>query len=156
MRQHSANQEPPMVRTALACLFLILASSTVMRAAEAAATGTTLAGRSFDIVTKAPGKDGKEEKDTLVFTATEGDSTACHQYGFGKGPVTYTAKDGGIGFSFTTKSDKEGTIAWSGTAKGDALSGTMAWTKDGKTQTSDFTGTASAAATTSPAPAKKP
>ncbi|MBA3710124.1 MAG: hypothetical protein H0W83_15040, partial [Planctomycetes bacterium] len=132
-----------MIRIALACVVLIAASFMSVHAADVAAAAT-LDGRSFDVVCKGPDQT-KDEKDSLVFTATEGDSTACHQYGFGKGPVTYRAKDGGVEFSFSTKSEKEGTIAWNGIVKGDKVSGKMAWTKDGKTTSSDFAGSASPA-----------
>ncbi len=147
-----------MIRATISTLIILFAT---LVPDLARAESVTLAGRAFEISCKAP--DGKEEKDTLVFTATDADATACHAYGFGNGAVSYapnaatitdakndkatkdnvTQTGNGVVFSFTTTSAKEGTIVWKGAVIGAAVSGTMSWTKAGKTTAYTFTGTES-------------
>jgi hypothetical protein len=119
--------------------FILFSVAALLAPGLTAAEQATLAGKSYDIEMKDP--SGKAQKDTLIFTASDGDSTACHEYGFGKGPVTYSAADGGTGFTFTTKSEKSGTMVWKGTAKGSTIEGTAVMTgKDGKDMNYTFSG----------------
>jgi hypothetical protein len=105
----------------------------------ACAAEPTLAGRSFTVDLKDP--SGKAQPDTLIFTATEADSTACHAYGFGKSAVTYASgAEGMIGFAFVAKNDKGGTMDWKGWVKGDHIEGSAVSTMDGKDTKMTFTG----------------
>ena len=71
----------------------------------------------------------KPSKDTLIFKEGQLISTACVKYGFKASP--YTAAQAGTRWSFRTEqmSPKEGKTVWSGTVNGDAITGTMVWTK---------------------------
>jgi hypothetical protein len=119
--------------THLIPIALCLTVATVM---AQGADNPTLAGRSIEVALTGP--DKKVVKDTLVFTTDDGDSTACHAYGFGKGPVTYTAQSDGTAFTFSTTSTTDGSMIWKGVATSASASGTMVWTKNGKDQQFSF------------------
>ena len=66
--------------------------------------------------------------DLLAFGRGLFDSRGCHEFGFG--PVTYQATKTGqtVKFAATTKSEKQGSMAWAGEVKAEKISGTMKWT----------------------------
>jgi len=73
--------------------------------------------------------DGKE--DVLSFADGMFHSSACDEWGFGKGAYTTMETDAGTAFEATTTSDEHGTMAWSGTLMGDTLKGSYTWTRSG-------------------------
>ena len=98
----------------------------VLGAGVAEAGRGKLDGKTFKVMITEPGR--KAYPDTLVFTNGTFDAAECHQYGFKATPYTGDAGS----FATTAKSEKEGTIVWSGTVKGDAIEGKLAWTKAGQ------------------------
>lgn len=102
---------------------------------------TTLDGKTFIGESKEPGKSGAE-KDEITFASGRLHSKGCDVYGFGDAPYSSTSDANGIHFNAVTTSEKEGSIAWSGTVSGDAITGKMVWTKQGQSPiTYDVTGT---------------
>jgi hypothetical protein len=74
----------------------------------------------------------KGDKDDYVFKDGTFRSTACDIYGFSAAVYTAKAEGDAIAFESTTQSIKEGEMAWKGTVKGDAVTGTVVWKKVGK------------------------
>src|SRR6185295_17956978 len=87
-------------------------------------TPATLDGKTFVGESREPGKPGAE-KDEMTFAAGRFHSKGCDVYGFGDAPYSSTSDANGIHFNAVTTSEKEGTIAWSGTVNGDAITGRM-------------------------------
>ena len=92
-----------------------------------------------DAQAKAQGE--RPGKDTLIFRGDTFTSTGCVKYGFA--PSSYSAS--GAPETWSWKADqnsiKQGTTQWKGTAKGDAIEGTMVWRHpDGKSLTYTFSG----------------
>ena len=84
----------------------------------------------------------KPSKDTLIFKQGNMTSTACVKYSFEAS--SYTATQAGTRWSFRTEqmSPKQGKTVWSGTVNGEAITGTMVWTKkDGTMLHYTFEGT---------------
>ena len=71
----------------------------------------------------------KPSRDTLMFKEGHMTSTACVKYGFKASP--YTASQSGTASSLNTEqvSPKHGTMTWAGQVQGEAITGTMVWTK---------------------------
>jgi len=90
----------------------------------------TLDGKTFTVSVTEQGNE--PTPDTLTFTAGTFRSTACDEYGFTAAPYITTESDGTVQFSAAATSDTEGTITWSGTVSGDAVSGTFLWEKKGQ------------------------
>jgi hypothetical protein len=80
------------------------------------------------------GEKGKEKGDPETFVFKDGtfDPLDCHKWGFSGAPYTTKEEDGRIHFTAETKSEKEGTMSWKGAVQGDAISGTVVWTKQGQ------------------------
>lgn len=92
-----------------------------------------LDGKTFEGMGAEKGKEATDkDKDTLIFADGKFRSTGCDQFGFT--PAAYTATKNGdaIDFESTATSEKEGSIHWKGTVKGDAVEGTYVWTKPGQ------------------------
>jgi hypothetical protein len=85
-----------------------------------------LDGKTYKVTITEP--DKKSHPDTLSFKNGTFDSSECQKYGFK--PTSYSGD--AASFTATAKSDKEGTMAWSGTIKGDAIDGTFTWSKPGQ------------------------
>ena len=84
----------------------------------------------------------KPSKDTLIFKEGNMTSTACVRYGFKVSP--YTASQSGTAWSLNTEqvSPKHGKMTWAGQVNGEAITGTMVWTKkDGTMLHYTFEGT---------------
>jgi hypothetical protein len=107
----------------------VLSISLLAAAQQGALDGKTFAGEM--------GEKGKEkgDKDELVFKDGKFTSVACQEYGFGDAPYTSTASGETTTFEADTVSAKEGKMHWSGTVKGDELTGTVVWTKEGQAPT---------------------
>ena len=71
----------------------------------------------------------KPSKDTLIFKEGNMTSTACVRYGFKAS--AYTASQSGTAWSVNTEqiSPKYGKMTWTGQVNGEAITGTMVWTK---------------------------
>jgi hypothetical protein len=104
-------------------------------AAALAAVGPVLAAGALDgkvfhgTLTESGKKSGHH--DSFEFKDGQFRSTACERDGFHYG--AYTAQAAGTDTAFTAKVDskKAGSMAWTGTVKGDTISGTAVWTKPG-------------------------
>lgn len=125
-------------RAGLALLFLLFPVFALASEPSAPAKAT-LDGKTFTGEMKDP--SGKADKDDFVFANGTFTSTGCTPYGFKA--EKYEAKGEGDAIAFTAKatSPKEGTMDWSGKAKGDTIEGKALWTKDGKTSEYTFKGT---------------
>ncbi|MEW6144461.1 MAG: hypothetical protein AB1598_05530 [Thermodesulfobacteriota bacterium] len=104
----------------------VLSISMLAEAQEGALDGKTFTGEMGET-----GKD-KGDKDELVFKDGKFSSVACEKYGFGDAAYTTTTSGGTTTFEADTVSAKEGKMHWSGTVKGDELTGTAVWTKEGQ------------------------
>ena len=118
-------------------MFLILATSLSLAAPVVSYAGGALDGKVFTAVI-----DG--ENDLLTFDNGTFNSSACDAWGFGTGAYTTTAEMDGTMFEATVFSDKNGKMVWTGIVKGDEITGSYVWTKEGwfstKTKTEKFSG----------------
>ena len=123
------------------CVFgvglLMAAAAVPVRAAEdaaqAAATAGALDGKAFVGEVGDRGKR-KGDKDEFRFQDGKFRSIACDKYGFGDAVYTTAAEGDAWTFTAQTASPTDGTIAWEGTIRGDAVEGTALWRKaEGKT-----------------------
>ena len=91
----------------------------------------SLDGKSF-LVELSETKNNEVTKDELIFKDGTFFSVECEQYGFG--PASYESKSEGdaILFESTIVSDKEGKFEWEGSVKGDKITGTSIWSKEGQ------------------------
>lgn len=113
-------------------LVLLLLSVLPSRAASPAASAGPLDGKSFAGETGEVGK-AVGEKDGFIFKEGTFRSTACDQYAFKEAPYTATRNaDGSISFTAKANSPKEGKMDWKGTVKGEAIDGTVSWSKAGQ------------------------
>jgi len=76
--------------------------------------------------------DAKADPDTFAFREGKFHATGCDPYGFK--PAPYKVEKSGDDWTFASecKSPKEGSMSWKGIVKGDAISGTVVWTKPGQ------------------------
>ncbi len=85
-----------------------------------------------------------EKGDVLTFEKGTFHSSTCEKWGFGRGDYTTSVAGDAITFTAQTSSGKHGNMVWTGTVKGDTLTGGYTWTKKGwlrtKTKTKQFTG----------------
>jgi len=95
------------------------------------ASAGSLDGKSFAGETGEKGKT-KGDKDTLVFTEGRFRSSACDRYGFGDAPYAVRQDGGKTVVTAETTSKKEGTMTWTLTVDGDALTGVTMWKKGTK------------------------
>lgn len=85
------------------------------------------------------GSDGKPMPDRLIFFGKTCDSTACRAFGFTK--TSYAVQTGDTTkWKVDATSPTAGTNHWEAEIKGDAISGTMVATKDGKKSEYKFSG----------------
>jgi hypothetical protein len=98
---------------------------------NAALAGETLDGRSFSVELTETNKN-EATNDELIFKDGTFFSTGCEQYGFTPAPYESKSKDGAVLFKSTLTSGKEGKTEWEGSVKGDEISGTMFWSKEGQ------------------------
>jgi hypothetical protein len=96
-----------------------------------ALAGETLDGRSFSVELTETNKN-ETTKDELIFKDGTFFSAECEQYGFTPAPYESKSKAGATLFKSTLASGKEGKTEWEGSVKGDEISGTMFWSKEGQ------------------------
>jgi hypothetical protein len=68
--------------------------------------------------------------DHLVFADGQFESMGCRPFGFG--PASYTAEAGSNAVTATATSATEGTMAWTAQVEGDAITGSVTWSKPGQ------------------------
>jgi hypothetical protein len=112
-------------------LALILALAMAPAAAAETKSSGLLDGKSFAGETGEKGKD-KGDPESFVFRDGHFDPLQCHPYGFGAAPYTASVAGDAVSFAAETVSAKEGRMRWTGTVRGDALEGTMVWSKEGQ------------------------
>jgi hypothetical protein len=92
----------------------------------------SLDGKSFLIKVSEHGKDGEATDDELIFKDGTFFSADCEQYSFSPASYESRSKGGTTLFKSTLMSDKEGKSEWEGAVKGDTISGTFIWSKEGQ------------------------
>jgi hypothetical protein len=81
-------------------------------------------------VTLTPEDGGKEVRDTVVFKANTFTSTEFQKQGFGTTEYEEDTRRGPIAkFVAKPKSEKQGTMEWSGSVTGADMQGEVTWTK---------------------------
>jgi hypothetical protein len=112
-------------------LMLALFSSVSGTNLNVAVADDSLDGKSF-LVELSETKKHEVTKDELIFKDGTFFSVECEQYGFG--PASYESKSKGdaILFKSTLVSDREGKSEWEGSVKGDKITGTSIWSKEGQ------------------------
>jgi len=106
----------------LLCTALLVLAMAMLPAAWA---GGALDGKVFVGEAGEKGKAADEKNDVITFADGKFHSSACDQWGFGKGDYTARVDGDATHFEVTTTSDKEGQLVWKGTLKGNALEGTF-------------------------------
>jgi len=78
--------------------------------------------------------DGKlDNSEDIIFWEGNMEGTVCSEYGFQGAAYQITKQSRkGLHFECTMYSKVEGKMVWKGIAKGDEISGTCLWTKDGQ------------------------
>ena len=71
------------------------------------------------------GKAADERNDVITFVDGKFHSSACDQWGFGKGDYTARVDGDATHFEVTTTSEREGQLVWKGTLKDGVLEGTF-------------------------------
>jgi hypothetical protein len=84
-----------------------------------------LDGRAFVADAGEKGKPADEKGDVITFAGGKFHSSACDQFGYGKGAYRASAAAGVVTFEAETTSEKDGRLAWKGTVKDDAIEGTF-------------------------------
>ncbi len=91
----------------------------------AVAQTATLDGKVFVADAGEKGKAADEKGDVITFKDGKFHSSACDQYGYGKGNYKSTAQADGISFEAETTSEKDGKLVWKGVVRGDTIDGTF-------------------------------
>jgi hypothetical protein len=84
-----------------------------------------LDGRAFVAEAGENGKAADEKNDVITFTGGKFHSSACDQYGYGKGDYRASAAGDAVSFEAETRSDKDGRLVWKGTVRGSDIEGTF-------------------------------
>jgi hypothetical protein len=93
--------------------------------AGALAQAAVLDGKVFVADAGLKGKEADEKGDVITFKDGKFHSSACDQWGYGKGAYRTTAASDGMSFEAETTSEKDGRLVWKGTVRGDAIEGTF-------------------------------
>lgn len=112
------------------CVF-VLCASLLGISIDAASADDSLDGRTFSVELTETSKN-EASGDELIFKDGTFFSTECEQYGFTPAPYESKSKAGEVLFKSTLTSGKEGKTEWEGSVKGDEISGTMFWSKEGQ------------------------
>jgi hypothetical protein len=112
------------------CIFSVCASL-ISASLNTALADDSLDGRSYSVELTEANKD-EASKDELIFKDGTFFSAGCEQYGFTPASYESKSKDGAVLFKSTLTSGKEGKTEWEGSVKGDEISGTMFWSKEGQ------------------------
>ena len=91
----------------------------------AQAQAPTLDGKVFVADAGEKGKPADEKSDVITFAGGKLHSSACDQYGFGKGDYKYSVAGDAVAFEAQTQSEKDGRLVWKGTVRGDEIEGTF-------------------------------
>lgn len=94
-------------------------------ATPATAQTAALEGKAFVAEAGEKGKNADEKGDIITFKDGKFHSSACDQYGYGKGNYKSTASADGISFEAETTSEKDGRLVWKGVVRGDVIEGTF-------------------------------
>ncbi len=110
--------------------FISIASFAALLAAPliitpAVAQTAPLDGKVFVADAGEKGKAADEKGDVITFKDGKFHSSACDQYGYGKGNYKSTAQADGISFEAETTSEKDGKLVWKGVVRGDTIDGTF-------------------------------
>ena len=70
-------------------------------------------------------KAADEKGDVITFLQGKFHSSACDQWGYGKGDYKATALGDALMFEAETTSAKDGRLVWNGTVRGDKIEGTF-------------------------------
>ncbi|MEQ9620053.1 MAG: hypothetical protein RIG61_12880 [Deltaproteobacteria bacterium] len=116
----------------LSLLVLAVCLSIISANLNVAFADDSLDGKSFLVKLHEHGKDEEATDDELIFKGGTFFSADCEQYGFS--PASYETKSKGDTtlFESTLVSDKEGKAEWEGAVKGDEITGTFIWSKEGQ------------------------
>jgi hypothetical protein len=110
------------VRNLLFCSFCAMALAV---APAVFAQGASLDGKTFVADAGEKGKAADEKGDVITFAGGKFHSSACDQYGYGKGDYKATTAGDAIQFEAVTMSEKDGRLVWKGTVRGDQIEGTF-------------------------------
>jgi hypothetical protein len=91
----------------------------------AEAQTAALDGRVFIADAGEKGKAADEKNDVITFNGGKFHSSACDQYGFGKGDYRASPSGDAVAFEAETQSQKDGRLVWRGTVRGDEIEGTF-------------------------------
>lgn len=118
--------------SALYLLVLGVSLCVISASQSAASADGSLDGKSFLVKLSEHNKKDEATDDELIFKDGTFFSTDCEQYGFS--PASYKTQPKGDATLFvsTLVSDKEGKAEWEGAVKGDNITGTFIWSKEGQ------------------------
>jgi hypothetical protein len=123
-------------------LVLVLTAAPMLASCKCPQGGDTAAkldGRSYKVTMVGPG--GEKMADDLYFRNGRFESTVCTSAGFNVVPYSVQTVEGGMIFTAQCDSPKMGHNEWHGTARGDAIEGTVTRTpKEGAPIPSTFSG----------------
>jgi hypothetical protein len=102
-----------------------LTGATLFAMPLAQAQATTLDGKVFVADAGEKGKPADEKNDVITFAGGKFHSSACDQYGFGKGEYRESAAGDAVAFEAQTQSEKDGRLVWKGSVRGDTIEGTF-------------------------------
>jgi hypothetical protein len=117
---------------AASLLSLALASPLALAEPQAGQALAPLDGFVFEAsIVRRDGEAGPAEPliDRLTFDGGQFSSRICERYGFVPGAYWVRGEPGAIEFHAVLHSPTDGTMEWTGTVTGDALEGTMRWTR---------------------------
>ncbi|TDI91448.1 MAG: hypothetical protein E2O72_02000 [Candidatus Dadabacteria bacterium] len=118
--------------SAIYLLVLAVCLSTISAKLNFAFADDSLDGKSFLVKLSEQGKDDEATNDELIFKDGTFFSVDCEQYGFGSASYKTMSKGDTTLFESTLVSDKEGKAEWEGAVKGDTITGTFIWSKEGQ------------------------
>jgi hypothetical protein len=107
------------------CLPTAFLAMALAMPASALAQAPALDGKAFVAEAGMKGKDADEKGDVITFKDGKFHSSACDQWGYGKGAYRASAAGEAVSFEAETASEKDGRIVWKGTVRGDAIEGTF-------------------------------
>ena len=113
-------------------LVLAVSLSIISANQDVAFADDSLDGKSFVVKLSEHSKDGEATDDELIFKDGTFFSTGCEQYGFSPASYKTMSKGDTTLFESTLVSDKEGKAEWEGAVKGDRITGTFIWSKEGQ------------------------
>ena len=112
-------------------IILIAAFLTPCMISSANAEQPSLDGQRYSIMV---GEHGKkfDTPHTLIFENGQMSSLECDAYGFGAAKYTVEQHKSGIRFSTELPSENEGSMLWTGTVRGNHITGESTWQKAGQ------------------------